>query len=82
MDQITATGERITIIHLTFWKEEKGKGDWYIACMPGMTTLHKTNHQENHQRSNDARAVSCPACKRTSIYGEIKRRGADLGARG
>jgi hypothetical protein len=32
--------------------------------MPNMSEFHLTPYHPNYQRSNDLRAVTCPACKK------------------
>jgi hypothetical protein len=59
MDQITVTGETVTLVHFT----HQVGAEWRIACMPGMVEFHQTKFHPNYMRTNDARAVTCPACK-------------------
>lgn len=80
MEQITATGVAITLIHLFSYekyvvREEQTmmRDSWrdspgHIACMPGMTEFHRTKYHPAYQRSNDPRAVTCPACRRSHEY--------------
>lgn len=42
--------------------------DWRIACMPNMVEFHRTKYHLAYQRSDDPRAVNCPACKKTEAY--------------
>lgn len=63
MIQITPTGQSFTIIHFVFQENPER-----VACMPNMTEFHETMYHKNILRSNDPRAVSCPACKRTDAY--------------
>lgn len=71
MEQISSNGQLITLIHFTY---TVGLGeDWRIACMPNMTEFHQTPYHPNYQRSNDTRAVTCPACIKTSIFKESQR---------
>lgn len=64
MDQILATGGSVTLIHYT----HAVGGNWRIACMPNMVEFHVTLYHPNYQRSDDVRAVSCPACKKTAAF--------------
>ncbi len=75
MNQITASGGTINIIH--FMTEiavpplnEDGPpvAQYRIVCMPNMTEFHQTPYHPNYQRTNDPRAASCPACKKTAAY--------------
>ena len=63
MSQITPSGTSFTLIHFVFQTDPER-----IACMPNMTEFHQTPHHPNYQRSNDARAVTCPGCKKTDAY--------------
>lgn len=47
--------------------------DGKIVCMPNMTEFHATQYHTHHQRTDDARAASCPMCKRTTVYKELMR---------
>ena len=40
--------------------------------MPSMTEFHATMYHPNYQRSNDVRAVSCPACKKTKVFNDVQ----------
>lgn len=70
MDQILGTGHTVTLVHFTYQHRQEGstKDEWRIACMPNMTEMHKTKYHPAYHRSNDTRAVSCPACKKTSVF--------------
>lgn len=63
MDQVLPTGGMITLVHFVHQVDPER-----IACMPNMAELGTTPHHPNYQRSNDTRAVSCPACKRSVAY--------------
>ena len=63
MDQLTQYGKVITLVHFVHQTSPER-----IACMPGMEDLHKTDHHPSVQRSDDYRAVTCPACKRTEVF--------------
>lgn len=70
MDQLTAMGRTITLVHYTY-RSVAGDGsgnDWRIACMPGMTEFYHTNYHPNVHRTDDWRAVSCPMCKKTELF--------------
>lgn len=80
MQQITVGGGFVTLIH--FMSEvsaipptEDGPQtlQWRIACMPNMTEFHATPYHPNYQRSNDVRAVTCPACKKTQAFLDAQR---------
>lgn len=59
-DQILPSGRTVTLVHLVV----PVNGAWRIACMPGLADLHQTAGQQNYQRTDDIRAVTCPACKK------------------
>lgn len=67
MDQILPGGGSVTLVHFVYALPDTSPPDYRIACMPNMKEFHKTKYHKNYQRSNDARAVTCPACKRTDI---------------
>lgn len=64
---VSSHGDRV--IHFTY---QEGNV-YYVACMPGVTELHKTKAHPTFMRSNDPRAVSCPACKKTRIFAELSK---------
>lgn len=64
--QLLPNGASITIIHFTY----ETNGQWQIACMPNMREFHRTKFHKNYLRSNEPRAVTCPACKRSNVYVE------------
>lgn len=65
MDQITVSGQIINPIHFVFQV-----GPERIACMPNMTEFHTTPYHRSYARSNDPRAVTCPACKKSTPFAE------------
>lgn len=71
MDQIGPAGQAKTIIHFV---TESGTGDhrWRIACMPNMlpSEFGSTPYHKHIQRTNEARAVTCPACRRTDAHAQ------------
>lgn len=69
MNQVNEFGQQVTLIHYVFQTDPER-----IACMPNMTEFHLTPYHPNYQRSNDARAVTCPGCKKTSTYTEAINR--------
>lgn len=69
MDQVDAFGRTMTLVHFVFQAEPER-----IACMPGMQEFHATPHHPNYQRTNDPRAVSCSACKKTDSYKQARAR--------
>lgn len=71
MDQLRPDGVTITLIHYTY---AAGLGeDYRIACMPNMVEFHQTMYHPNYQRTNDVRAVTCPACIKSAAYKEGQR---------
>lgn len=64
VDQLLATGGTLTLVHFTHLAGD----EWRIACMPSMTEFHSTPHHPNYQRSDDVRAVTCPACKKSTTF--------------
>lgn len=61
--QIGAYGGETVVIHFVFQSNPER-----IACMPNMTEFHLTPQHPQCQRTNEPRAVSCPACKRTPTF--------------
>lgn len=81
MDQINTGGGAIMLIHFVSEVmvppvEEEGPPvpQWRIACMPNMTEFGETMYHPPHHRSDDARAVTCPACKNTHEYARMMER--------
>lgn len=69
MEQVTATGGTVTLVHFLYDLSADGTAhQWRIACMPNMVEFHSTPYHPNYQRTDEARAVSCPACRRTAEY--------------
>ncbi len=69
MDQLLATGGTITLIHFVHpTLSRSDEQQWRIACMPNMTEFHSTPYHPNYQRTDDARAVTCPACKKAPVF--------------
>lgn len=64
MNQVKLDGTETTLIHYCHISSDKEQ----IACMPNMTEFHLTGYHPNYQRSNDTRAVTCLACKKSDIY--------------
>lgn len=82
MEQVLYTGNAITLVHLvsevlTPPLDEEPEGPptrgWRIACMPRMEELHQTAYHPNYQRTDDPRAVSCPACKESLAFKTLAR---------
>lgn len=69
MDQINVYGQLTTLIHFVFQVDPER-----IACMPKMTEFHRTDYHLNYERTNEPRAVTCPACKRTESYKQARAR--------
>jgi hypothetical protein len=65
MEQYNATGAHFTLVHFTY---EDELGIWRLGCMPGIEELHATQYHPNYQRTNDPRAVKCPACEKSGAY--------------
>ena len=60
-------------IHLTYRPVGMDEGaEWLIACMPEVTNFRTTSHQPNYLRSNDTRAVTCQACKKTKVFEQVR----------
>ena len=73
MEQVTASGKTITLVHFVSYTTD-GMPGWRIACMPNMTEFHATPYHPNYQRTDDVRAVSCPACKAAPVFKESQDR--------
>ena len=67
MDQVDARGASKTLIHYVISVNPDK-----IACMPNMTDVHSTAYHPSDQRTNESRAVTCPACMKTASF--IKER--------
>lgn len=78
MEQLLGTGGTITLIHFVnqlevpTGDEDKPGLEWRIACMPNMTEFHQTPYHPNYQRTDEVRAVTCPACKMSVIFKKSK----------
>jgi hypothetical protein len=57
-------------VHFQYEMEDlqPGTNRWRIACMPNMTEFGATIQRANYQMTNEVRAVTCEACKRTSAF--------------
>ncbi len=78
MDQIGADGRVTTLVHLM----HNISGEWRVACMPNMVEFHRTPYHPEVTRTDDRRAVTCPACKRSAIFkasAEVAGGGAKAG---
>lgn len=75
MQQVTPSGQQITLIHFTYPLTDDSPPQFRIACMPNMTEFHQTDYHLAYQRSNATAAVTCPACIRTEVYKKAKARG-------
>lgn len=64
MEQVDSQGRSVTLIHFVSQVDPER-----IACMPNMKEFHQTQHHLNYQRSNEPRAVTCPACKKVMRTG-------------
>lgn len=43
-----------------------------LVCMPNVVEFHATREHHHHLHTNDPRAVTCPACKKTPIFIKAK----------
>lgn len=75
MEQILPGGQVITLIHFVSEIMAPPVGtegapvlQWRIACMPNMTEFGTTPYHKNHMRSDDVRAVTCTACKKSIAF--------------
>jgi len=80
MNQILPSGEFVTLIHLTYSVAKQDFSEnvveetpWRIACMPNMREFHTTPYHPAYQRTDDPRAVTCPACKETDVFNQLNR---------
>lgn len=71
MQQINQFGQVVTLIHLAIVVQGDKRR---LACMPGLAELHETTGHPSMQRSDDPRAVTCPACKRSALFVEATAR--------
>lgn len=63
VEQINQLGQPITLIHFVFQVNPTR-----LACMPNMTEFGQTQYHPVVLHTNDSRAATCPACKRTNVY--------------
>ncbi len=67
-------GEMTTIHLLSREKQGDGKNKawqqvpWFVACMAYVTDFRANQPSQVVHRSNDPRAVNCPACKATHEF--------------
>ena len=56
--------------HLTHFVLDYGCGHWTLVCMPMMREMHAVQgvRLEPIHRSDDPRAVTCPACKASNEF--------------
>lgn len=57
-------GSQVTPVHFTF---QDGAGEWWLACVPTVD-LRTVFRPVPWQRTDEPRAVTCPLCKRTSVF--------------
>lgn len=63
------------VIHLMYRPNGLDEGQpWALACMPHVTNFRTEPHQPNYLRTTDTRGVSCPACKKTTIFEQTKKK--------
>ena len=78
MEQINIAGVPTTLIHFVFEAmvppdtEGPPVPAWRIACMPHMKEFHATAYHPNYHRTNDTRAATCPACKKTKDFAKAQ----------
>lgn len=53
--------------------EGESTGKYTLACMPHVTDFRTQRFQPNYLRSPDTRAVTCPRCKETKIFKEVRK---------
>lgn len=70
MDQVLPNGRTFTVIHLV--TQPNGE-DWRIACMPNMVEFHSTPYHPHYPRTDQAQAVTCPSCKNTDAYRQMRK---------
>lgn len=71
-EAILEDGTKITVVHLAVLtvtydrgNRSKPRKSWRIACCPNMEQMSRCSGRNvPYLRSNDPRAVSCPACKK------------------
>ena len=80
LDQILATGNVVTLVHFfsyktyvmregqTLMRDSWREAPGHIVCMPGMTEFHATRGHPAYLRTEEVRAVTCPACMNTPEY--------------
>lgn len=61
----------ITLVHYVFQE-----GPERIACVPNLleTEMGSTMYHLPYHRTNEYRAVTCPACKRSDVYKQVEVR--------
>ena len=83
MDQVSATGRTITLVHFVSEvippldnteHKESLVTQWRISCMPNMIEFHATSYHPNYQRTDDVRAVSCPQCMKSLAFRQAQER--------
>lgn len=70
MDMIMPGGRAVTLIHYAYPLSDDSPPQYRLACMPNMlpSEFGKTQYHEVHHHTNEPRAATCPACKRTDIF--------------
>lgn len=70
MDQITPGGGTLTIIHFAYPLSDDSPPQYRLACMPNMQSneFGQTRYHGVHHHTNEPRAATCPACKRTDVF--------------
>ena len=80
MDQILVTGESVTLVHFfsyktyvmrenqTLMRDSWREAPGHIVCMPGMKEFHSTPYHPAYLRTEEVRAVTCPACMNSPEY--------------
>lgn len=74
MEQLQRDGSLINVVHYAYVTEGLGGGE-RVACMPTMRLGQQVTPfpgalTPTYMRSNDTRAVTCPACRKTHAFSE------------
>lgn len=72
MEQVRSDGSVVSTVHFVSEVPTSSGVQWRIACMPNMTEFHATPYHPNYPRTNEVRAVSCPACEKSAVFQRAK----------
>lgn len=63
------------VVHLIYKPNGLDEGNRYVlACMPNVSDFHTQQSPAFlPRRSTDTRAVTCPECKKTKIFEEVRK---------